>query len=349
MRHKTVTIAIPAYNEAANIEAVVSGFLNQAYPGLVELLVADGGSNDGTQDIVQQIAIRNPIVHLLHNSQRIQSVALNLMLEKAKGDIFLRADAHCDYAPDYIQKSVDILIQSGALNVGGAQRFVAETPFQAGVALASRSMLGNGGAKYRDTNYNGSSETVFLGCFWRSCLLELDGFSVYAPVNEDAELNLRLLEKSSTAIYVSSDIKVWYYPRRNVKSLWQQFFKYGRGRYLTSKRYPGKSPLRTKLPIIAIPLFLAVSVLVTISWGFYATLTIVLLIITIPVLESIRIALKYNSVFERDFWRGSQFDYPSFLSRCFYCWLALLIMPIAYAAGGLFQRFRHNVLRKKGW
>lgn len=47
----SVTIAIPAYNEAANIEAVVLGFLSQEYPGLVELLVADGGSTDGTQDI----------------------------------------------------------------------------------------------------------------------------------------------------------------------------------------------------------------------------------------------------------------------------------------------------------
>lgn len=47
----SVSIAIPAYNEAANIEAFVLGFLNQKHPGLVELLVADGGSTDGTQDI----------------------------------------------------------------------------------------------------------------------------------------------------------------------------------------------------------------------------------------------------------------------------------------------------------
>jgi len=48
----TVTIAIPAYNEAAHIESVITGFLNQQYPGLVEILIADGGSTDGTQDIV---------------------------------------------------------------------------------------------------------------------------------------------------------------------------------------------------------------------------------------------------------------------------------------------------------
>lgn len=343
----SVTIAIPAYNEAAKIEAVVAGFLNQKYPGLVEILVADGGSTDGTQDIVKQIAIRNPAIRLLHNPQRIQSAALNLMLREAKGDIFLRADAHCDYAPDYIQKSVDALTQSGALNAGGAQRFVAETVFQTGVALASRSIFGNGGAKYRDPNYNGSAETVFLGCFWKSDLLQLGGFNIAVHPNEDAELNLRLLDKNPNAVYVSSDIKAWYYPRRSAGSLWKQFFKYGCGRHLTSKRHPGKSPLRTKLPIIGILVFLLSFVLTTLFWGLNIALLISLLIIAMPALESVRVALKYNSVFEQDFWRGSQSCCPSLLARCFYCWIALSIMPVAYASGGIFQMIRHNILKRK--
>jgi len=345
----SVTIAIPAYNEAKHIESVIDGFINQQYPNLCQILVADGGSQDGTQDIVSEISLRDPRVRLIENPHKIQSYALNIMIEEATSDIFLRADAHCDYAPDYIQCCVDELLHSGAINVGGAQCFVADTHFQAGVALASRSFLGNGGAKYRKPGYTGYADTVFLGCFWKEHLVAVGGFREEAVTNQDAELNLRLAQRRSKAIYVSSSIHVWYYPRKSIAGLWLQFFKYGRGRYLTSKRHPGKSPLRTNLPVIAILAILLVSALTTLFLGYHFTLLIAFSIIAIPALESVRITLKYNSTFERVFWRGSKSSYPSFLSRCFYCWLALLIMPLAYASGGFFQMIRHQILRKPGW
>ena len=53
----TVTVCIPAYNEAANIERVVRGFLSTGYPNLIEVFIADGGSTDGTQDIVKNLAL----------------------------------------------------------------------------------------------------------------------------------------------------------------------------------------------------------------------------------------------------------------------------------------------------
>ena len=52
----TLTVAIPTYNEAANIERVVKGFLSTGYPNLIEVFVADGGSTDGTQDIVKKLS-----------------------------------------------------------------------------------------------------------------------------------------------------------------------------------------------------------------------------------------------------------------------------------------------------
>ncbi|MFW6030119.1 MAG: glycosyltransferase, partial [Halanaerobiales bacterium] len=144
-RFPQVTIAIPAYNEANYIESVISAFLEQTYPQIEEILIADGGSTDGTQEIIEKIAVTSPKVKLLHNPKKIQSSALNLMLKEAKGEVFLRADAHCEYAKDYVEKCVEALLSSEALNVGGSQRYVAKTPFQAGVALASRSFI-NGGA-----------------------------------------------------------------------------------------------------------------------------------------------------------------------------------------------------------
>lgn len=244
----TLTVAIPTYNEAANIERVVKGFLSTGYPNLIEIFVADGGSTDGTQDIVKKLSTEDSRVKLLHNPLKIQSAGLNLILQECKGDIFLRADAHSDYAPDYIERCVEALLESKALNVGGAQSFAAKTPFQAGIALSSKSILGSGGAKYRDSNYNGYADTVYLGCFWNKALAEVSGYSTEATANEDAELNQKLLKKDQNAIYISSKIRVWYYSRKTWKSLYIQYFKYGRGRYLTSIKYSVKSQIRGILP-----------------------------------------------------------------------------------------------------
>ena len=163
----TVTVAIPTYNESVNIEHLLNVLLLTEYPNLVEIFVADGGSTDATQDIVKKVSLAQPKVKLIHNPLKIQSVGINLILQECTGDIFLIADAHSEYASDYIERCVEVLVKSKALNVGGAQRFVAKTPFQVGIALGSRSFLGSGGAKYRDPNYNGYADTVYLGCFWR--------------------------------------------------------------------------------------------------------------------------------------------------------------------------------------
>ena len=179
----TLTVAIPVYNEAANIERIVREFLSTAYPNLIEVFVADGGSTDGTQDIVKNVALEDARVKLLHNPLKVQSGGLNLILQESTGDIFLRADAHSDYAPDYIERCVEALLLSESLNVGGAQRFAAKTAFQAGIALSSKSILGSGGAKYRDPNYDGYAETVYLGCFWKKSLVEVSCYSTQAIAN----------------------------------------------------------------------------------------------------------------------------------------------------------------------
>lgn len=89
----TLTVAIPAYNEVANIERIVREFLSTAYPNLIEVFVADGGSTDGTQDFVKNVALEDARVKLLHNPLKVQSAGLNLILQECTGDIFMRAYA----------------------------------------------------------------------------------------------------------------------------------------------------------------------------------------------------------------------------------------------------------------
>lgn len=265
--YPSVTVAIPAYNEEKHIGSVIQGFLDQKYTGLKEILIADGGSNDATREIVQKLSFHDPRIKLFSNPRKSQSYGLNILLEKATADIFVRADCHCIYSEDYIEKCVISLLSSNALNVGGAQRFVATNSFQLGICLASRSILGSGLAKYRNPKYSGYADTVFLGCFWRKDLIELRGYNEQSRTNEDTELNLRLLKKKPQAIYISSEIEVWYYPRSNPKNLWIQYFNYGRGCYITALIHRGKSPIRAKIPALVFYFLLFLSLFTAVKLG----------------------------------------------------------------------------------
>jgi glycosyltransferase involved in cell wall biosynthesis len=355
----TVSIAIPTYNEAIHIEKIVRCFLQTQYSNLIEILITDGGSNDGTQEIVNNLSLEDSRVKLLANPFKIQSAGLNIALEKSQGEIFLRADAHCDYAVDYVEKCVEALQTSKADNVGGAQRFVAQRNFQAAIALASHSWFGSGGAKYRDPNYTGYADTVYLGCFWRKALLEveqtvsdlttLNVFDTSQITNQDAELNQKLLDKNPQAIYISSEIKVWYYPRKTWSSLWKQYFKYGRGRYLTTIKHPDRPQLRGKLPF----LFVSSLLLFLIFDLFFASIDLYIQELCsfglgLAFIESLRVNWKLQNNFNSQIWRGKE-SLPSWLSRWLGCAVVIITMPLAHFSGYGYQIFRYRILQTKGW
>ena len=345
----SVSIIIPTYNESENIESVLNSFLASEYSNIIEILVVDGNSNDNTREIVANISQIHSKVKLILNPQKIQSSALNLGLEACQGEVFLRADAHCLYADDYVDKCIQTLLNTEAVNVGGAQRFIAKSKFQAGVALAAKSVLGSGGAKYRDRNYNGYVDTVFLGCMWTQMLKEIGGYSNQI-VNEDAELNQRLLAAGEEAIYVCSDIKVWYYPRKTWGSLWTQYFKYGRGRYLTGTKHSKAKQLRGQLP------FLVVSF--SIIWFgidlFFPAINLYskelfILGLTAVLGESLRVNLKNKDKFIEDIWRGKPELAPSFINRWFNCAIAIATLPTAHFSGYGYQLIRNKIMRVCDW
>src|SRR5690349_8041344 len=74
-------IVVPTLNEARHIGALLDALLVEAEALDARIVVADGGSTDGTTDIVAQHALASPLVLLLHNHQRIQSAAINLAVE----------------------------------------------------------------------------------------------------------------------------------------------------------------------------------------------------------------------------------------------------------------------------
>jgi succinoglycan biosynthesis protein ExoA len=243
--HPLVTIAMPAYNEERYIEACIASVQAQDYPAdRIEILVCDGRSTDRTRDILATLAACDPRIRVIDNPARLQAAGLGLLVKHSRGDVIVRMDVHCEYAPDYVRQCVETLERTGADNVGGSQRPNAKTAFQHAVCAALASPLGVGGAKYRTTGADGFVDTVFLGAFRRKVFETVGLWDPGAITNEDSELNQRILEHGGR-IYLSRDIHVSYFPRDTLMSLARQYYKYGRGRartLLKLGRFPRISP-----------------------------------------------------------------------------------------------------------
>jgi hypothetical protein len=160
-------------------------------------------------------------------------------------------DVHCEYAPDYVRKCVEVLEGTGADNVGGAQRPRANTRFQRALCAALSSPLGVGGAKYRSADREGYVDTVFLGAFRRQVFETVGLWDPRAITNEDAELNQRIIDAGGR-IYLSREIVVHYFPRDSFRALAKQYFRYGRGRARTLLKLRSLPTIRPLVPFLMV-------------------------------------------------------------------------------------------------
>src|SRR4051812_26068037 len=114
---RRVLVVIPTLNEAAVIARTLQDLEEDPPPDTrTTFVVADGGSTDGTQEIVARIAERRADLHLLANPRRLQSAAVNLAARRfgTKADVLVRCDAHAFSPPGYVRALADSLERSGA-------------------------------------------------------------------------------------------------------------------------------------------------------------------------------------------------------------------------------------------
>lgn len=94
--HPKISVVMPSFNQSAFIERTFLSILNQNYPNL-ELIVIDGGSTDGTLDVIEKY--RDNITYFHTGADDGQSEALNHGFSKATGDIFAWLNSDDVYVP----------------------------------------------------------------------------------------------------------------------------------------------------------------------------------------------------------------------------------------------------------
>jgi GT2 family glycosyltransferase len=216
-------------------------------PASKEIIFIDGNSEDGTAEYLKHVASKSTLIKYLNNPERIVPYALNKGIAEAKGDVIIRIDAHTEYAMDYFTTILETFSEVEADIVGGPYRTAAKSVFQAAVGYAISSPLGIGNSKVHQADFCGYTDSVAYGA-WRKELFKDTGyFDERLKRNQDDEFHYRA-RSLGKKIYQNPAIKLYYYPRNNLKALFKQYFQYGLYKPLVLKKIKSETKVRHLIP-----------------------------------------------------------------------------------------------------
>lgn len=249
-----ITVVMPVRNEERFIAETLKQLLAQDYPAdRYEIIVADGMSDDRTREIVTSLATYNPHIRLMDNPKRRSSAGRNVGFKNGRGDYFLVVDGHC-YIPDnqLLRNVADCFEKSGADCLGRPQPLDPPglTDFQKAVALARASWLGHGGDSLIYGDYEGFASPVSNGAAYARHVFETVGYvDEDFDAAEDVEFNYRV-EKAGFTCFTSPRLTIRYYPRENLKALFRQMIRYGRGRRRFTRKHPQALTMNQLIPAL---------------------------------------------------------------------------------------------------
>ncbi len=246
-----LSVVVPIRNEEATLERLARSLLDQDYPhDRYEILMADGGSTDGTRDILRRIDVLGRI-RVLDNPGRTAPAALNVAIAAASGEIVTRVDGHSYVAPDYLTRIVAVMEETGASVVGGPVRMLADTPFRKALVEALYAKIAVGSVPYRTLATRAEVESLQTGSFRREVLTRVGPFDEALAVVEDLDMNTRI-RKAGYALLLDPSIRFWYVPRPDLRALWRQIKTVGLVKARILRKHPDIFKWKYVLPTVAV-------------------------------------------------------------------------------------------------
>ena len=248
-----MVVVVPTLNEAAVIEACLASLLDTDGMADVPVVVADGGSTDGTQEIVRGLTARWPKLSLVRNPRRRQAAAVN-DAARAHPDtqLVVRADAHALYPPRFAARVAEAMTAREAQGLAvpmDAEARPGAGAFARANAMAVDTPLGSGGSAHRGGTASGWVDHGHHAGLATEAFLALGGYDEGLIANEDAEYDTRLA-RAGGRVWLEASIRVRYFVRERPSALWRQYHGYGRGRAAHVRRHRVRPRMRQLAPAL---------------------------------------------------------------------------------------------------
>jgi succinoglycan biosynthesis protein ExoA len=255
-----VTVIMPVLNERSQIQRTISSILNQRTPGFdLECLLIDGGSRDGTLEILHHVSAEAGNVKVLENRAGSTPAAFNIGLRAALGEYVCILGAHAEYPPDYIAICLEELKAHGATGSSGLLLTVPATANLA--ARLAAWCLGHrfacSGSSVR-THPGGFVDTVAYPVMRKRALIEAGSYNENLLRNQDNDMNQRLRAQGHT-LYLTARTHVYYVARHGVSSLLRYAYSSGIWNAITLRENVAAMSFRHFVPFIFVVVLAALT------------------------------------------------------------------------------------------
>ena len=214
-----VSVILTVLNEAEALPALLASLAAQTrLPD--EIIVADGGSADGTRTVLAEHAARLPLRVVDAPGSNI-SQGRNRAIRAATGDVIAATDAGVRCEPDWLERLTAPLADPAVMAVAGFFRPDARTALE--VAMGATVL-----PEARDVNpatYLPSSRSVaYRRAVWEAA----GGYPEWLDFSEDVVFDLAVRKRFGPFVFVSQAL-VNFRPRGNLRALARQYYQYARG------------------------------------------------------------------------------------------------------------------------
>ncbi len=231
---------MPVRNEGGHLATALDAIDAQTYPASrLEILVVDGGSTDGTLELVRDRMRSDDRLRLLGGPNVNTPLAMELGISASGGELVAKVDGHGWINERFIEIAVRVMDEEPKVGcVGGIIEPIAATVVERAIAAARFSSLGVGGGVYTLPEVAQDTDTVQCGVYRLVALEDAGGFDPDLPFGEDEELNYRV-RKHGWRIRLEPAMRFRYRVRPSVRSLFRQYYRYGRARVAVVRKHPG--------------------------------------------------------------------------------------------------------------
>lgn len=230
-RWPMVSVLVCAYNAADTLEDCLASLEALDYPSY-EIVVV----NDGSTDDTPAIARRHRRVRVIDTPPGGLSVARNVALAHATGEIVAYTDADVRAHPQWLAYLVQPFLERDVAGAGGPNVVPPDDPWLAQCVARAP------GAPTHVMLDDVVAEHV-PGCnmaFRRQALLDLGGFNpIFGCAADDVDVCWRF-QAVGAEIAFSPAALVWHHHRSSVRAYWKQQFNYGKSEAWLTRRHPEK-------------------------------------------------------------------------------------------------------------
>ena len=119
---KRLSVLIPIYNERFTLAEILERVLNSPVGLELEIVAVDDGSTDGSWEILQSIASREPRIRAVRHPKNLgKGAAIQTAIEQLTGDVAVIQDADLEYDPRDYSRLLEPILQGKADAVFGSR------------------------------------------------------------------------------------------------------------------------------------------------------------------------------------------------------------------------------------